>query len=56
MSWGWLILAFFLGTVAGMFMIALLAAGGHESAYRAGFEEGHTEGYQDGLKELQKVG
>ena len=55
-SYGWLVLAFFVGTVAGVFLLGLLAAGATESAYRAGFSEGHAEGFSDGLKELQKVG
>lgn len=58
--WGFLVLAVFVGTVAGVFLIALLAAGRAESAYRlglaAGYHEGHTAGFMDGLKELQKVG
>ena len=59
-TWWWLILAFFAGTIAGVFMIALLAAGRDETAYRAGFveghKEGHTDGFKDGLKEFQHVG
>ena len=60
MSWGWLILAFFVGTGFGLFVIGLLAAGATESSYRAGFceghREGHTAGFNDCLAEYQKVG
>jgi hypothetical protein len=40
MSWGWLILAFFGGTIFGVFLTGLLAAGRDETAYRVGFIEG----------------
>lgn len=60
MHWGWLILAFFVGTVAGVFLVGLLAAGRDECCYRQGFcqglAEGHTAGFLDGIKELQRVG
>lgn len=58
--WAFLVLAFFVGTVAGVFLIALLSAGRDESAYRVGFSEGlhegHTAGYKHGLAEYRKVG
>jgi hypothetical protein len=47
-SWGWLVLASFVGAMLGLVMMAFLVAGATESAYRAGF--------RDGKKELQKVG
>ena len=56
MSWWWLVLAFFAGTFVGLFLVALLAAGRDEIAYRAGFHEGHTEGFRDGVAKWQKVG
>jgi hypothetical protein len=46
---GWL----FVGLFAGF---GLLSAGHDEMRYRNGFVEGHTEGFQDGMKELGKVG
>lgn len=58
--WGFLFLAGFVGAVAGVFIIGLLSAGRDESAYRAGWVEGHHEGhvagFKDGLAEYRKVG
>jgi len=54
--WAWLILAVFVAAGFGMLLMVFLAAGATESSYRAGFQEGHDEGYQDGLKEFGKTG
>jgi hypothetical protein len=54
--WLWITIAFFVGMFFGFWVIGLLAAGATESSYRAGFQEGHTEGFEDGLKEVGKVG
>jgi hypothetical protein len=40
-----------MGLSAG-FGFGLLSAGHDEIRYRNGFVEGHTEGFQDGMKEL----
>ena len=54
--WAWLILAIFAGVVIGAFLIGMLAAARDEGAYRAGWVEGHREGFQDGLKEFGQAG
>jgi hypothetical protein len=58
--WAWLLLSGFAGFALGLFAMGLLAAGATESSYRAGFceglAEGHAAGFQDGIKELQRVG
>ncbi len=54
--WAFLLLALFVGVFLGMLAIGCLAAGATESSYRNGFQEGHTEGFEDGLKEVGKVG
>lgn len=54
--WSWLFLALFTGFIFGVIAVAVLAAGRDEHHYRLGYMEGHTEGYQAGLAELQKVG
>jgi len=55
-SWLWLVLALFVGTGAGIFLIALLAGGRDEWDYRQGYVEGHKEGFVDGLNQFDKVG
>lgn len=55
-SWPWVLVAVFGGFGFGVFMMALLVAGANEHIYREGFTEGHTAGYQDGLKEFGKTG
>ena len=54
--WGWLLLAGFGGVIGGFMVLALFVAGGAEHSYRMGYQEGHTEGFQDGIKQVAGIG
>jgi hypothetical protein len=54
--WGWLVVAVSAGAIVGMVMIGLMAAGASEYCYRQGFQEGHAEGFNDGVAQITKVG
>ncbi|MFA5381983.1 MAG: hypothetical protein WC356_02370 [Candidatus Micrarchaeia archaeon] len=58
--WFWLVIVAVAVFTLGFMGAICLAAGAAEDAYRAGFVEsealGHASGFQDGLKEMQRVG
>lgn len=54
--WGWLLLAGFGGVVTGFLVLAFFAAGGNDYSYRLGYQEGHAEGFQDGIKQVAGIG
>jgi hypothetical protein len=54
--WAWAVGALFGGVVAGFLIMCLLAVGASEHSWRCGYNEGHEDGFQDGIKQFDKVG
>jgi hypothetical protein len=55
-SWPWVLVVAFGGFILGVIGIAVLSAGRDDHFYRAGFLEGHREGFENGIKSIGGVG
>ena len=53
-SWFWIPLALFGGFVLGIIVLGVLSSSQEEGAYRAGFREGHWEGFVDGIRNTDR--
>ena len=54
-SWFWILLALSGGFLLGIIFLGVLSSNREEDAYRAGFREGHWEGFVDGIRDQGKT-